>query len=224
MQNQKITVPKNKLNNQSLSAKAADFIRSQIIQGKFEQGSRIVEEDLSNSLGISRACIREALHSLEVEGLVRRIRNKHTEIVKFENKDMEEVFLIRISLELLCAEACISKRTVPIDELKYQLNRIKEATQPNERNYIKRVEEDIKFHELFINASQNTRAISFWKSIRSQMLTMFYSLPEKNPDLFDLQSANNHMIIIQAFEKGDIAEVSHILKEHIMQTIRLLID
>ena len=77
MTGSKAVIPENKLDNQSLSGKAADFLRRQIIQGIFEQGSRHGEEDLAASLAVSRACIREALQMLEAEGLVRRIRNRH---------------------------------------------------------------------------------------------------------------------------------------------------
>lgn len=222
MQNQKTIIPKNMINNQSLPGKAADFIREQIIQGNFEQGTRLVEEDLSDSLSISRACVREALLSLELEGLVKRKRNKYTEIVKFESKDIEEVFLLRIALELLCAETCIYRKTVPFEELKYQLNEMQNIAKQDEKDYIKRIEEDFKFHELIINASQNTRAIAFWKSLRSQMLTMFYVIPKKHSDFFDLNSTKNHMQIITVLETGDTDASTSLLKEHIMQTLDML--
>lgn len=224
MQNRKNTIPQNKLDNRSLAGKAADFIREQIIQGNFEQGSRLVEEDLSDSLGVNRACIREALIILELEGLVKRHRNKCTQIVKFESNDIEEVFLLRIVLEVLCAETCIAKNTVPYEELKNQLLEIQKIGQLNEKDYMKRVEEDLKFHELFIYASQNTRAITFWKSIRSQMLTMFYAIPKMYSDFFDLHSTENHISIINVFKTGDDNAVVTLLKEHIKLTLELLIN
>jgi len=222
MENQKTIIPKNMINYQSLPGKAADFIREQIIQGNFVQGSRLVEEDISDSLGVSRACVREALMSLELEGLVKRIRNKYTEIVKFDRKDIEDVFLLRIALELLCVETCINKKAIPVMELKHQLNEMQKAATLDEKNYMKRVEEDFRFHELIINASQNTRAINFWKSLRSQMLTMFYVIPKRHSDFFDLNSANNHMKIINVLETGDIDVSTFLLKAHIMQTLQIL--
>ncbi len=55
-----------------LSAKAAEVLRDKIIKGEFPQGQKLIEEELSGMLGVSRACIREAVMQLENEGLIVR--------------------------------------------------------------------------------------------------------------------------------------------------------
>jgi DNA-binding GntR family transcriptional regulator len=224
MAGSKAVIPENKLDNQSLSGKAADFLRQQIIQGIFEQGSRLGEEDLAVSLAVSRACIREALQMLETEGLVRRIRNRHTEIVHFDRQDIEEVFLLRAALESLCAETCISRGTVPIRELETQLTAIEGATKLERKNAMERVVEDLRFHEIFVLASGNERAIAFWKSIRSQMLTMFYAIPLRYAERFDRHNTESHVRIIQGLKAGDASGIATVLRDHILNTMQLLMN
>jgi len=219
----KTVIPENKLDSQSLPGKAADFIRAQIIQGVFEQGARLVEEELSESLGVSRACIREALLCLETEGLVKRERNRYTEVIKLDGKDIEEIFSLRTALEVLSAQTCILKRTVPFERLNRCLNEISRLAESDQKNFIKRIEADLDFHETIVVSSGNTRVINIWKSIKSQMLTAFYSIPRRHLQYFDLHSIENHIRIIKAFEKNDLNEVASLLQEHVKVTSDYLI-
>jgi DNA-binding GntR family transcriptional regulator len=222
MTSAKAQIPVNILENRSLPDKAAGYIREQIIKGGFPQGSRLVEDDLSKSLGVSRACVREALLNLQKEGLVIRKRNTCTEVVRLNKQDLQEVFMLRVSLELLCAEMCMAAKAVPLDDMKKQLAVIRQKSISGRTDYIKRIHEDIKFHELIIKASRNKRAQFFWNSIKSQMMTMFYTIPEQHFDYFDLFSIENHEKIINGFESGNPEQALPVLKQHILLTLELL--
>lgn len=58
------------IESKSLWQKVQDVIRSGIINGELPMGSKLVEQELAEKIGVSRAPVREALHRLEEEGLV----------------------------------------------------------------------------------------------------------------------------------------------------------
>jgi DNA-binding GntR family transcriptional regulator len=60
----KLTAPQN------LTALAYDSIKRHILEGKLDEDTRLTEEFLSNRLGISKSPVREALNSLQTEGLI----------------------------------------------------------------------------------------------------------------------------------------------------------
>ncbi|HDK25905.1 MAG TPA: GntR family transcriptional regulator, partial [Candidatus Atribacteria bacterium] len=57
-------------NNLSLKDRVYQNIKLQIIRGNLKPGTRLLEEELSKAMNISRAPIREALNRLEKEGFV----------------------------------------------------------------------------------------------------------------------------------------------------------
>ena len=58
----------------TLRENVVDEIRMKILNREYEPGMRIVEQNLSDELGVSRGPIREALRQLEQEGLVEYVR------------------------------------------------------------------------------------------------------------------------------------------------------
>ena len=62
-----------KLTYQTLCENVVDVIRMKIFNHELAPGMRIIEQDISDELGVSRGPIREALRQLEQEGLITRI-------------------------------------------------------------------------------------------------------------------------------------------------------
>lgn len=59
----------------------ADILKDYIILGKFAPGQEIYQEELTEVLGLSRTPIREALQSLEQDGFLERMPNRHMRVI-----------------------------------------------------------------------------------------------------------------------------------------------
>jgi DNA-binding GntR family transcriptional regulator len=76
-----------------------DYLKTSILSGRFNPGKRLTEEHLADEIGVSRTPVREALHKLESEGLIKP-RKKRGFVASMDSKDeIEELFDIRASLE-----------------------------------------------------------------------------------------------------------------------------
>ena len=76
-----------------------EYLKTAILSGHLNPGERLTEENLANALGVSRTPVREALHKLESEGLI-KIRKKRGFIVSRDsNEEVEELFELRSILE-----------------------------------------------------------------------------------------------------------------------------
>ena len=57
-------------------------LRQAILTGELKPGERLMEIHLANRLGVSRTPIREAIHKLELEGLVTMIPRRGAEVAQ----------------------------------------------------------------------------------------------------------------------------------------------
>ncbi len=200
----------------SLGVKAANIIRSMIIRNEFPPGMRLIEEEIAQTLGVSRACVREAYMTLESEGLILRSINKYTTVVKFNKSDVEEIYKIRLAIEKVCVEACMDKKINPYKELRDQSQKITQICNDPSSDYLQWVEEDKRFHEIIVIASGNNRAIRIWSGISGQMRTLLFSQYNKFPDSFRSSSYETHMMIAEAINAMNRKEALTLLEEHIL--------
>lgn len=90
---------------------AVEKLRAAILAGVFQPGDRLVETDLCKRLGVSRPSLREALRSLEAEGLVLIIPNRGPQIPVLSWQDAEEIYRVRALLEGEAAALCAERAT-----------------------------------------------------------------------------------------------------------------
>jgi DNA-binding GntR family transcriptional regulator len=90
-----------------------EYLKEKLLSGRFRPGERLTEEHLASELGVSRTPVREALHKLEREGLVKPLETRGFCVPQDSKEEMAELFDIRSVLEgyaLRCACDLISER------------------------------------------------------------------------------------------------------------------
>lgn len=83
------------------SARIADSIRSEILGGRLTPGARIRQEDLAARFGASRLPVREALRSLEADGLVTLVANTGAWVARLTLEECVEIYRTRERIEPL---------------------------------------------------------------------------------------------------------------------------
>ena len=86
-----------------LRQQVLDGLRRAIISGDLAPGTRLIERDLCQRLGVSRTVVREALRQLESEGLVGMIPNRGPVVRALNEHEARELYAIRGVLEGLAA-------------------------------------------------------------------------------------------------------------------------
>jgi DNA-binding GntR family transcriptional regulator len=88
-----------RLDNQTLRGKLVDMIRRAILSNDYPPGTLINQAEIAKQLDISRAPLREALSQLQEEGLVRIVPYKGAYVADLTEKDIEEIYSLRSTLE-----------------------------------------------------------------------------------------------------------------------------
>lgn len=87
----------------------AGFLRDYIIQGKFKPNEEIVQEDLTEKLGVSRTPIREALQALEQDGFLERLSNRHMKVIPLTKENIHMNFRVIAKMESEILQIIIEK-------------------------------------------------------------------------------------------------------------------
>ena len=90
----------------TLRAQVVDRLRQAIIGGRFQGGDRLVERTLCDQLGVSRSVVREAIRTLEAEGLVDTTPRAGPIVARLDWGQAAQVYAIRRLLEADAAAAC----------------------------------------------------------------------------------------------------------------------
>jgi DNA-binding GntR family transcriptional regulator len=106
---------------------AAGRLREAIAGGDMAPGQRLVEEELAEAFGVTRASLRAALIDLAAEGLVERIPNRGARVRVVSVAEAIQITECRIALEGLCAAKAARHVTGPqadgLRELRARLQR-----------------------------------------------------------------------------------------------------
>ena len=138
----------------SLADQVFDHLENDILSGKYQRGEILTERKLSAELGVSRTPIREALRRLEQEHIIEE-SGKGSVVIGINEKDLEDIFMIRKSLECQVAALAAKNRT------EEQLKQLREALEFQEFYLNKKDPDQIKlmdsrFHETLYKLSGST--------------------------------------------------------------------
>src|SRR3989338_6829835 len=93
----------------TLRERIVDFIKDSIISGRLRPGERVPEQEIAQSLGISRTPIREAFRQLESEGFISVTPRKGAVVSPITDKDVNEFYAIKSLLEGFAAKTACPK-------------------------------------------------------------------------------------------------------------------
>jgi len=86
-------------------------LREAILDFRLRPGQRLVERELIEQTGVSRATIREVLRQLTAEGLVTVIPQRGAIVVELTRKEVEDVYEVRATMEALAARLFTQRAT-----------------------------------------------------------------------------------------------------------------
>ena len=78
-------------------------IEEKILTGVFRPGEALTEARVSQETGASRTPVREALHHLEQDGLIRALPNRTAVVVGITRRDLADIYEIRRRIEGLAS-------------------------------------------------------------------------------------------------------------------------
>ncbi|MGI6211474.1 MAG: GntR family transcriptional regulator [Anaerovoracaceae bacterium] len=187
-------------------------LKVQIMTGKIEPGTRLMEVGLAEEMGVSRTPIREAIRKLEKEGLVMIEPRRGAYVTDISVDDMIDTLIVREDLEGLAAAVAATKITS--HEAQELVNITKGYSEAIENGDMeKMISFDETFHEEIIRLTGNKTLIMISETVQEQALRFRYLYYD---DFNRYQNMpHEHTNIINALMSGDEDEARRVAQKHV---------
>lgn len=187
---------------------AYDFIKSQIIAGKYQPGHVFSENQMKIRLNMSRTPIREAFKKLENEGLIER-SGQETRVTQVDLDELKENYELRSMMEGYALNKSFNK----LDH--HQLAIFKEDFQKAliEKDWQQYLEFDERFHHYLTESDDKATLQKELDLLQSQTNRMRYAIRDDQRCM--KSSVKEIMDIITAVEEDNREEAVINLRKHI---------
>lgn len=195
-------------------------LRQAILTGELKPGERLMELHLASRLGVSRTPIREAIHKLELEGLVTLIPRRGAEVAQITEKSMNDVLEVRRALDALCVElACDRITEAELSDLKQACDNFEAVVKTGDLKKI--TQADVALHDIIVHATGNQRLLQMVNNLSEQMYRYRFEYIKDTSRHETL--VEEHRIIYQSIVKKDKKTASDAAKTHIDNQERAII-
>ncbi len=202
-------------NTKSIRQRIYGQLREQLLNGEIPPHQHLVETKIAKEVGISRTPIREALHSLELEGLIESIPRVGYVVKPINEDEVEEICEIRAAIEGVGARWAMEKAPQKlIEDLRRNISVSEEIVAQGHPKAF--VELDAQFHEIIAGLSGSRRLQELGQTLRRHMLR--YRIQSIYLTENVLRAIEGHKGILEAIEKGHLEEVNRAIKHHLEQS------
>jgi DNA-binding GntR family transcriptional regulator len=198
------------------AARAYASVRDGIVRGAYDAGARLTEQDLAQTVGVSRTPVREALRRLHAEGLVEFEPNHGAVVAAFDLEDAEEIFELRALLEPISARRAAERATLAIIAQLRALaqQQVLESTR-RRAGYLMRISDlNDRFHRLIQAAAASPRLAKTLAGLIEAPLILRTFAQYSSAEL--RRSADQHLELVQAFEARDPMWAHSVMHAHIL--------
>jgi DNA-binding GntR family transcriptional regulator len=195
-------------------------VRGAILSGELAAGVIVSQVQLAPQLGVSRTPLREALRMLQHEGLVVAERNRRVQIPSLNASDLEQIYLMRLSLEASALRVSIPQLTrEDLAELEGHLSKMEYFALAED--YDRWEIPHRAFHKELV-AGAGPRVVDSLTQL-SQHADRYRRLFMDRRDKSWPRSQREHRAIFAAVERGDADEAISEMLTHLSNTPRLVI-
>jgi DNA-binding GntR family transcriptional regulator len=212
-----------KVQAKSLVDVVAERIEAAIISGALEPGSRLSEQGLAASLGVSRGPLREAIRRLEGRKLLERTPNIGVRVAALSLKDLNEILQIREALEgLACALAAQNMTDAEIAGLRKLLDEHERQKSVQEGKGYYQESKDFDFHFRIVTGSRNQRLAQMLLGDLYYLLRIYRYKSSTKPGRA-MKALQEHKEVVAAIEARDPARAEEKMREH-LRNARLYVE
>lgn len=192
------------------TALAVETLRSAILRGEIAQDQPLTVGRLAQQLGMSPTPVREAMRTLQAEGLVRHEPHHSVSVNHYSEKDIHDIFQLRAQLESQAARLAVARLAdATIAQLEALQRDMRDAAAQNDIDGLNRL--NVEWHLLIYQAADNRVLLDLvqhlWKKF---MWEGNWIMPGHA-----VQSLAEHVEMLAAIRARDARLIEQLMRAHI---------
>lgn len=200
----------------NLADEVATHIRSAILSGRLRSGERIDQDAIAEELGVSRLPVREALISLDREGLVHTIPRKGSYVARIDRDDIADHYQIFGQVAGLAAARAVARLDEEgLAQLVSLHDRMSEVENLDEQQALNH-----EFHRMINMAADSPRMTSVLALLSRSLPMPYADFPAEWLD----EANRQHRDILDAFSRRDTLAAQRAMEQHITASARHAIE
>jgi DNA-binding GntR family transcriptional regulator len=190
-----------------------NWLRAAILTGDLKPHERLVETTIAELASVSRTPVREALHRLEVDGLIGEGENGGLEVIGFSLDELADLCAVRETLEGMAAElAAVSRSEMELATLRSIVGSEEEALGAGNAQLDQLIDMNHSFHETLWRASRNRYLADELRHLRS-LIERLQETTLRSADRLE-QAITEHKAILDALSERDAATAGELTRRH----------
>ena len=188
------------------------IIRDSIISEQLKPGDRVNEVQIAKDLNVSRTPVRSAINELIGEGLLESVPNKHVKVRKLTEKEILDIFELRLLVEGYAVEKVIERLD---DRMKATFRDFRDRLKACNTYAMlgKYVEIDTELHDFLIKASGNEMLHETMHRV-ALLINPFRVVSLKSETRF-IESIDEHIGLIDALCEKDLKRAKERIETHL---------
>lgn len=202
-------LPHHKLDRVTLKDQVTIWLRDAIIAGRVAPGTKIVERDVAEMLGVSRAPARDALMQLEKEGLVIS-RPDARYVIELNDRDIYELHQVRLALEAMAVDLATINTSPENQQAQLAvLQQMEKATENQDRSAFAKA--DLDGHALIWEQACN---IHLEKALRAMLGPIFMFMANATEHYDWQETLDLHRELVRCINAGDRDGAANSIRRH----------
>jgi DNA-binding GntR family transcriptional regulator len=196
----------------NLAQEVKRMLEDEINSGRLMPGDALDERQLAERFNVSRTPIREAIHQLAAQGLVRAIPRQGVYVSRMSIKELLAMFELQAELEGICARYAARRMTAEQRAtLKTIFERQRECVTRNDPTQY--AQENADFHEVIYRGSHNRYLAEQARLIRRR--TEIYRQNTFQREGRPAESCIEHAKVVEAILAGNADAAHQAMRDHI---------
>lgn len=192
------------------TTRAVRTLRAMVMSRQIGPGQQLRQDDLAEEIGLSRSPLREALRTLETEGLLVHVPNQGYFVVRLRSGELQQIYLMRRLLEAEILKTLRRPSSHDLAALRAENERIKAFV--SEGSSMRVLQANRRFHFTLFALSpldlvirQVERLWQLSESYRAAYLWM----PDAQERIIE-----EHLAMISALERGEVEALIGVADAH----------
>jgi DNA-binding GntR family transcriptional regulator len=203
----------------NLRMRPVDELREAIVSGRLQPNERLVEAELTRTLGVGRTAVRTALARLEQEGLVEHEPNRGARVRLVGQREAVEILEARAVLEGLAARHAATRAgEAEVAELRQILSEMRRLL--DRGDLLGASDENAILHLRLLEISGHNTTSRLISTLKSQLVRFQYRtilLPGRSEHSF-----SEHTAIVEAVASADPQAAETSMRTHLLHVAEAL--